>query len=279
MIHGIEIREPFIQHPVHPLNPCKFLLQVPYDRFKRMSPVDILAIFAHPDDLELSVGGTMLKMKHLGYSTCALDITRGEMGTRGTAEGRAVEAETAAKILKLDVRENLDVPDGHVFVTDETRTKLVRVLRRFKPKVILTHQLGDPHPDHDHIAELVRESARLASMKNYDAESGGEKIPVPNVAHNIFSRRIEPSFIVDISDFLEQKMEAIRAHRSQFFDPASTEPETRLTSKDFLAELETRSRYFGSLIGVAAGEPFYVREALNIDDPINLLTRPMNLYS
>ena len=244
-----------------------------------MSQVDILAVFAHPDDVELTVGGTLLKMKHLGYRTGALDLTRGEMGTRGTPEGRAVEAEDAAKILKLDIRENLGLADGHVFVTDETRSKLVRVLRRLKPKVILTHQLDDPHPDHDHIAQLVRESARLSSMKNYDPESGGDKIPVPNVAHNIFSRRVVPSFIVDISDFLKQKMEAIRAHKSQFFDPASNEPETRLTSKHFLDELENRSRYFGSLIGVTAGEPYYVREALNVEDPIDLLTRPMNLYS
>ena len=244
-----------------------------------MSQVDILAVFAHPDDVELTVGGTLLKMKHLGYRTGALDVTRGEMGTRGTPEGRAVEADAAAKILKLDVRENLGLPDGHVFVTDTERTKLVKAFRRLKPKVILTHQLGDPHPDHDHIAQLVRESARLASMKNYDPESGGDKIAVPNVAHNVFSRRVEPSFIVDISKFLDQKMSAIKAHASQFYNPDSNEPETRLTDKGFLAELENRSRYFGSLIGVAAGEPFYVRESLNIDDPVELLTRPMNLYS
>lgn len=242
--------------------------------------VDILAIFAHPDDVELAVGGTLLKMKHLGYRTGALDVTKGEMGTRGTPEGRATEAENAAKILQLDVRENLGLRDGHVFVTDEERIKMVRVLRRLKPRVILTHQIDDPHPDHDHIAQLTRESARLASMGRYDDDkSGAEKIAVPIVAHNIFSRRVEPSFIVDISDFLEPKMAAIRAYRSQFYDPASAEPETRLTSKEFLVELETRSRYFGSLIGVAAGEPFYVREALNIEDPVELLSRPMNLYS
>ena len=244
-----------------------------------MSQVDILAVFAHPDDVELTVGGTLLKMKHLGYRTGALDVTRGEMGTRGTPEGRAVEADAAAKILKLDVRENLGLPDGRVFVTDTERTKLVKAFRRLKPKVILTHQLGDPHPDHDHIAQLVRESARLASMKNYDPESGSDKIAVPNVAHNVFSRRVEPSFIVDISKFLDQKMSAIKAYASQFYNPDSNEPETRLTDKGFLAELENRSRYFGSLIGVAAGEPFYVRESLNIDDPVELLTRPMNLYS
>lgn len=241
--------------------------------------VDVLAIFAHPDDVELTVGGTLLKMKHLGYRTGALDVTQGEMGTRGAVEGRAAEAAAAARIMKLDIRENLGLPDGHVFADDESRTKLVRVLRRLKPKVILTHQHDDPHPDHNHIVQLVRESARLASMRKYDEDTGGEKIAVPAVAHTIFSRLVPPSFVVDISDFLVEKMDAIRAHGSQFYDPNSNEPETRLTDKAFLDQLEGRSRHFGSLIGVAAGEPFYVREALNIDDPVALLTRPMNLYS
>ncbi|HEY0051080.1 MAG TPA: bacillithiol biosynthesis deacetylase BshB1 [Pyrinomonadaceae bacterium] len=244
-----------------------------------MSEVDILAIFAHPDDMELAVGGTLLKMKSLGYKTGTLDVTRGEMGTRGTPEGRAGEALEAARILKLDVRENLQLPDGHVWVTEETRTKLVRVLRRLKPKLILTHQMDDPHPDHNHIAELVRESARLASMQKYDGDFGQQRIDVPTVAHNTFSRRITPTFIVDISDFLAEKMESIRAHASQFHNPKSGDLETRLSAKGFLDELENRSRYYGSLIGVKAGEPFYVREALNVEDPIALLTRPMNLYS
>ncbi len=244
-----------------------------------MNEIDVLAIFAHPDDVELTVGGTLLKMKSLGYKTGALDITRGEMGTRGSAEVRAGEAIEAAQILKLDVRENLGLPDGHVWLTEETRTKLVRVLRRLKPKILLTHQIDDPHPDHNHIAQIVREAARLASMQKYDFDFGQERANAPIVAHNIFSLRVAPSFIVDISDFLEQKTEAIRAHLSQFYNPNSSELETRLTGKNFIGELENRSRYFGSLIGVAAGEPFFVREALNVEDPIALLTRPMNLYS
>lgn len=244
-----------------------------------MEQVDILAVFAHPDDLELTVGGTMLRMKSLGYRTGALDVTRGEMGTRGTVNGRAEEAVAAAEILKLGPRENLGLPDGHVFVDDRSRTAMVRVFRRLKPKVVLTHQLDDPHPDHDHIAHLVREAARLSSMRNYDRETGADVIPVPKVAHNVFSRNAAVSFVVDISEFLTDKMAAIRAHASQFHNPDSSEPETRLTDKRFLDELENRSRYFGSLIGVEAGEPFYVREALNIPDPIELLSRPMNIYS
>src|SRR5688572_30881723 len=108
-----------------------------------MTQVDILAIFAHPDDVELTVGGTLLKMKHIGYRTGALDVTRGEMGTRGTVEGRAKEAEEAAKILKLDIRENLGLPDGHVFATDDERVQMVHAFRRLKPRVVLTHQIND----------------------------------------------------------------------------------------------------------------------------------------
>lgn len=241
--------------------------------------VDVLAIFAHPDDVELAVGGTLLKLKHQGYRTGALDVTHGEMGTRGTVEGRAAESDEAARILKLDLRENLGLPDGHVFADDASRVKLVRVLRRLKPKLVITHQENDPHPDHNHIVQLVRESARLSSMHKFDEETGHEKIDVPMVAHDVFSRRVIPSFVVDITDFLEEKMAAIRAHRSQFFDPNSKDPQTRLSDKDFLSQLEYRSRFFGGLIGVAAGEPFFVREALNVDDPLALLSRSMNLYS
>jgi N-acetylglucosamine malate deacetylase 1 len=241
--------------------------------------LDVLAIFAHPDDVELTVGGTLLKLKNFGLRIGALDVTQGEMGTRGTVEIRAKEAENAAKILKLDLRENLQLPDGHVWLTEENRTKLVRVLRRLKPKVLFTHQLNDPHPDHSHIAELVREASRLASLKKYDDDFGQERIPAPIVAHAVFSRLVQPSFIVDVSTFGAEKMNAIKAHESQFFNPDSNEPETRLTSKKFLSEIETRMIYFGSLINAEYGEPFYVREALNVENPFELLTRPMNIYS
>lgn len=244
-----------------------------------MNNVDVLAIFAHPDDVELTVGGTLLKLKSLNYKTGALDVTRGEMGTRGTIEIRAAESIKAAQIMNLDLRRNLELADGHVWNDEPSRTSLVRVLRELKPKVLLTHQFDDPHPDHSHIAALVRESARLASLKNYDRETGDESIKAPIVAHSVFSQRITPSFVVDISDFARTKMEAIRAHTSQFYNPDSNEPETRLTTKDFLDEIEIRMRYFGSLIGASAGEPFYVREVLNVTDPFALLTATMNIYS
>ncbi len=248
-----------------------------------MSPsgpqIDVLAVFSHPDDAELSVSGTLLKLKSLGYTTGVCDMTRGEMGTRGNPEIRAREALEAARILKLDVRLNLDQPDGHVWPTEEARTAMVRLIRQYKPRVVLTAHWDDPHPDHANTARIVRQAARLATMARYDGESGMPAVAMPSIMHSIFSRLVVPSFIVDVSDFVEEKMQAIRSHSSQFYDETSREPETRISDKNFLDQIEHRMRYFGSLISVAAGEPFYIREALNVEDPVALLTRPMNIYS
>jgi len=241
--------------------------------------LDVLAVFSHPDDAELSVAGTLLKLKSRGYRTGVCDMTRGELGTRGTPEIRAEEAIAAARILGLDVRLNLEQPDGHVWPTEVARTALVRVLRTHRPKVLLTTHEDDPHPDHASTSIIVRQAARLASIGRYDEESGLAAMPMPAIMHSLFSRRIVPSFVVDVSEFVEEKMAAIRAHASQFYKADSDEPQTRISARGFLEEIEVRMRYFGSLIGVAAGEPFYVREALNVDDPIALLTRPMNIYS
>lgn len=241
--------------------------------------LDVLAIFSHPDDAELSVAGTLLKLNALGYRTGVCDFTRGEMGTRGTPEIRAQEAAEAARIMKLDARINLELPDGNVWPTEVARVALVRTLRSYRPRVLLTTHEDDPHPDHANTSIIVRQSARLATMKRYDEESGLRAMPMPAIMHSLFSRRIVPSFVVDVSDFVDEKMRAIRAYTSQFYNAASKEPATRISAHGFLDEIELRMRYFGTLIGVAAGEPFYVREALNVDDPLALLTRPMNIYS
>jgi bacillithiol biosynthesis deacetylase BshB1 len=241
--------------------------------------LDVLAAFSHPDDAELSVAGTMLKLKSLGHRTGVIDFTRGEMGTRGTPEGRAMEAQEAARLMNLDIRLNLGQPDGHVWLTDESRRAMVRVIRTYKPRLIFTTHWDDPHPDHANTARIVREAARLASMRRYDEESGLGAVKMPAIAHSVFSRLVVPSFIVDISDQLEGKMRSIRAHASQFYRAESSEPVTRISDPNFLLMMEARSRYYGSLIGVAAGEAFYVREALNVEDPLALLSRPMNIYS
>lgn len=241
--------------------------------------LDVLAVFSHPDDAELSVAGTLLKLKSFGYRTGVCDLTRGEMGTRGTPEIRAREAADAARLMKLDARLNLEQPDGHVWPTEVARIAMVRLLRTHKPKVLLTTHEDDPYPDHANTSIIVRQAARLATMRRYDEESGLSPVPMPAIMHSLFSRRIVPSFVVDVSGFVDEKMNAIRAYKSQFFDAESKEPATRISARGFVEEIELRMRYFGSLIGVTAGEPFYVREALNVDDPLALLTRPMNIYS
>jgi bacillithiol biosynthesis deacetylase BshB1 len=240
---------------------------------------DVLAVFSHPDDAELSVAGTLLRLKSLGYRTAVCDMTRGEMGTRGTPEIRATEALEAARILKLDARLNLGLPDGHLWLTEESRTAMVRVIRKHKPRVVLTTHWDDPHPDHAATCRIVRDAARLATMSRYDEQSGLAAVPMPAIMHSLFTRLVVPSFVVDVSDFVTEKMNAIRAHASQFFNANSSEPETRISERGFLQQIEVRMGYFGSLIGVGAGEAFYVREALNVDDPVALLTRPMNIYS
>jgi N-acetylglucosamine malate deacetylase 1 len=241
--------------------------------------LDVLAVFSHPDDAELSVAGTLLKLKSLGYRTGVADMTRGEMGTRGTPEIRARESQEAARLMKLNVRLNLEQPDGHVWLTEESRKAMVRVIRTYRPRVLLTTHWDDPHPDHANTSRIVREAARLATMGRYDADAGLPAVKMPALMHNIYSRLVVPSFVVDVTDFVEEKMRAIRAHASQFFNAQSDEPGTRISEEGFLEQIEYRMRYFGSLIGVKAGEPFYVREALNVEDPVALLTRPMNIYS
>jgi bacillithiol biosynthesis deacetylase BshB1 len=241
--------------------------------------LDVLAVFSHPDDAELTVAGTLLKLKSLGHRIGVLDMTRGEMGTRGTREIRAKESLDAAAILALDARLNLEQPDGHIALTDESRTAMVRVLRRCRTKVVVTSHWDDPHPDHAVTARIVREAARLATMRRYDEDSGLDAIRMPAIAHAVYSRLVVPSFIVDVSEFAEGKMKAIQAHASQFYSAESNEPATRISDPAFLQQMEWRMRYYGSLIGVAAGEAFYVREALNVEDPVALLTRPMNIYS
>jgi N-acetylglucosamine malate deacetylase 1 len=245
----------------------------------RTLEIDILAIAAHPDDVELSAGGTLIKLARMGYKTGVIDMTRGESGTRGTPEIRAAEAESAARELGLSVRENLDLGDARVWANEESRVKLVRALRRLRPRVVFTQFWDDPHPDHAHTSQLVREACHISGLTKYDREAGQERWRPSCVAYFLFPRAVTPSFIVDISETSDRKWEAIRAHASQFFNPRATEPQSRVSAQAFLNEIEARDRYFGAMIGVERGEAFFVREAMNVDDPVALLTRPMNMYS
>jgi bacillithiol biosynthesis deacetylase BshB1 len=241
--------------------------------------LDALAIAAHPDDVEFSCGGTLIKLVKLGYRVGVMDMTRGELGTRGTGEIRAREAEAAAKAMGIAIRDNLELPDGHVWLNEESRVRMVRKIRLYRPRVIFTQYWEDPHPDHIHTCQIVREAAHAAGLAKYDAEAGQERFRPQAIAHFMFPRTTVPSFVVDITDVAEQKWEAANCYRSQLYNPASSEPETSLSSEAFLRRLEARQRYFGGLIGVEHAEAFVVREALNVHDPVELLTRRMNYYS
>jgi N-acetylglucosamine malate deacetylase 1 len=241
--------------------------------------LDALAVGAHPDDVEFSCGGTLLKLASLGYKVGILDMARGELGTRGTAEIRAQEAQAAARALGLAVRDNLELPDGHMWLNEESRVKMVRKIRLYRPRVIFTHFWEDPHPDHVHTSQIVREASHVAGLAKYDSETGQERFRPQAVAHFMFPRTVAPTFVVDISDFAEAKQKAVACYRSQLYDPSSKEMETALSSEAFLHRLEARQRWFGSLIAVEHAEAFIVREALNIEDPVELLSRRMNMYS
>lgn len=244
-----------------------------------LSTLDVLAIAAHPDDIELSIGGTLIKLGEMGYKTGIVDLTRGEASTRGTPEIRQTEAAQAARILGCSLRENLDLGDSHIAITDSSVVAVVRMLRRLRPRIVFTQFSDDPHPDHSATAQLVRRAAHLAGLAKFDSAGGLERFRPNSVAHFLFPRTVAPSFIVDISASSERKWEAIRCHASQFFDPASREPESRVSTSWFMSEIEARDRYFGAMIGVERGEAFYVREALNVADPALLLTARMNMYS
>jgi len=241
--------------------------------------LDALAVGAHPDDAELGCGGTIIKLISKGYRVGILDMSRGEMGTRGSAEIRATEAAAAAKVMGLAVRDNLDLPDGHIWLTEEARIRMVRKIRMYKPRAIFTHYWEDPHPDHVHTCQITREAAHIAGLIKYDPDPGQGRFRPQAVAHFMLPRYVTPSFVVDITEVADRKLAAIKCYGSQLYDPASKEPETSLSNSEFLARIESRQRYYGTLINVQHGEAFVVREALNIDDPIALLSRRMNMYS
>jgi N-acetylglucosamine malate deacetylase 1 len=241
--------------------------------------LDVLAVGAHPDDVELGCGGTLAKLAAMGYRVGILDMARGEMGTRGTLELRAEEAAAAAQILQLAVRENLELPDSRIQLNEDSRSKMVRKIRLYRPRVIFTHFWEDPHPDHVHTCQIVREASHLAGLAKYDSEAELPRHRPNTVAHFMFPRTVVPTFMVDISEFAEQKRASIMCYRSQLYDPNSTEPATYLSDAGFVRRLESKQLYFGSTIGVDHAEGFVVREALNVHDPVELLSRQMSMYS
>lgn len=231
-------------------------------------PVDVLAFGAHPDDLELAMGGTLLRLKSLGYRVGMVDMTRGERGSRGTAETRDAEAKAAYDIMGADFRENLDLGDQALADTPDRRRAVVECIRRHKPKLVFTHYLQDRHPDHEGAAILVKHAMFLSGAANADA--GGEPHSPKRLLYYFSHWMAEPNVFVDVSEFYEQKIRAAKAYTTQFFDPNSTEFATHLSRPEFWDDLEARFRYFGTQIGVKYAEPFWMREKIKVDDPVAL---------
>ncbi len=236
--------------------------------------LDILAIVAHPDDVELSFGGTLLAHQKMGYKTGILDLTKGELGTRGTPEIRANEAAAAAEILKLSVRENLGLADGFFENNKENQLKIAEQIRRFQPRIVITNSIYDRHPDHTRGAALVETACFIAGLKAVATKWEGqdqiayrpEKLyfSIQSIAH-------EPDILIDISEVIEERREAINAFKSQFYDPNSSEPETYISSKGFMSMLESRTREWGQRIGVAYAEGFKVKHFLGVKSLFDLL--------
>lgn len=230
--------------------------------------LDILAFGAHPDDVELGCSGTIAKEVSLGKKVGIIDLTRGELGTRGSVEIRNSESAKASEILGVSVRENLDMRDGF-FINDEThQLKIIQMLRKYRPKIVLCNAITDRHIDHGKGSKLVSDACFLSGLVKIETELNGEKQQAwrPKVVyHYIQWQNIEPDFVVDISGFLDKKMESVLAYGSQFYDPNSKEPVTPITSKTFLDSVKYRAEDLGRIVGVAYAEGFTTERYLAVN--------------
>lgn len=221
--------------------------------------VDILAFGAHPDDVELGCGGTIAKLISEGKTCAIVDLTRGELGTRGTDLTRKKEATEAAKILGVSARENLGLKDGFLVNSEEYQMEIVKMIRKYRPEIVLANAIDDRHPDHAKGAKLVSDACFLAGLRKIETVLDRENQEVwrpKHIFHYIQWKNIEPEFVIDISDHLDKKIEACMAFKTQFYDPTSKEPETPITSKDFYESLTYRAQDLGRLSGVAYAEGF-----------------------
>lgn len=234
--------------------------------------LDILAVGAHPDDVELCCAGTLVKLVRRGRRAGIVDLTEGELGTRGTRRVRLGEARAAASILGCS-RENLGIPDGNIEVNSRNVRKLITAIRKYRPKLLVIPHWHERHPDHVHAHQLCKEAWFYAGLRKIRTTLGGrsqEPWRPDNYIHFMQWYEFTPSFIVDITGVYETRLKAIRAHKSQFYDPASTEPATKLSDRTFLDFVETRAKIYGAKIGVRYAEPFFSVESIGIEDPLAL---------
>lgn len=231
--------------------------------------IDVLAFAAHPDDAELGCSGTLMRMRALGYTIGVVDLTQGELGTRGTPELRAVEAAAASAIMDLQVRENLGFKDGF-FQNDQThQLAIIQMIRRFQPEAVLINAPTDRHPDHGRGCVVVRDAAFLSGLRKIETVWEGkaqEAWRPKKVWSYIQDQLLMPDFVVDITDYFEQKLASIKAYGSQFYNPASGEPETYISSMGFLEAMQARAVEMGHLVGVRYGEGFISEKPLRVDD-------------
>ena len=235
--------------------------------------LDILGITAHPDDVELSFGGTLIAHKEMGYKTGVVDLTEGELGTRGTPEIRAAEAKKAAEILGLSVRTNLRLSDGFFENNKTNQLKVIEQIRRFRPGIIITNAIYDRHPDHVRGSQLVETAFFIAGLKEVKTQWEGksqEAYRPQKLYFCIQSITKEPDLLVDISSVIEKRRAAINAFKSQFYDSESNEPETYIRSKGFMDMLEARATNCGQKIGVKYAEGFTVRHSLGVKNLFDL---------
>lgn len=235
--------------------------------------VHILAFGAHPDDIELSCSGTLLKHKALGYTTAIVDLTEGERGTRGNVELRRQEAAESSKILGLSARWNLGLADAFFEINMESKLKVIEAIRYFQPEMVLTNAPSDRHPDHGRAAQLVTESCFYSGLvKIITHHQGIEQQPwrPKQVFHYVQDRYLKPDFLVDITEFQEQKMAAILAFTSQFYNPNSNEPETPISTKEFLKHKLSRDRDFGRILQVPFAEGFIQTRQAGINNFFDL---------
>lgn len=236
--------------------------------------LDILAIGVHPDDIELGCSGTLMKHIDMGYKVGIVDLTKGELGTRGDEKTRLKEAAAAAKIIGTDVRDNLGFADGFFKNDKEHQLELVKIIRKYQPSILITNANYDRHPDHGRSAELTRDACFLAGLAKIETKLGNvkQKAYRPKAVYNyIQALHIEPQLVVDISEYYERKQQAILAFKSQFFDPKSKEANTFISSPEFLEFVRARAIHFGVPVGAKYAEGFTVNRTPGIPDLVELM--------
>lgn len=235
--------------------------------------LDILAFGAHPDDVELGCGATIAKEVANNKKIGVVDLTRGELGTRGTAKTRDQEANEASKILGLRVRENLGFADGFFINDKKHQLEVIKMIRKYKPEIVLCNAIDDRHIDHGKGSKLVSDACFLSGLLKIETKQGGkpqEKWRPKLVYHYIQWKNLEPDFIVDVSGYIDTKMKSVLAHKTQFYDPKSKDPETPITSKTFIDSIDYRARELGRLVGVDHAEGFTVERYTAVNSLFDL---------